>query len=286
MAESKISGIDRPYLRPIKPTYYDDGREIKLLHYVFGLPNLEEIRGSPSKVLEAIDEFGRTKQFMINVGTAKGAVVTDLIAKVKPETMVELGGYVGYSAILFGDAVRRAGGRKYYSLETNPEFVAVQSMMLELAGLRDFVEIILGPGGVSLRKLWSSGSISRIDLLFLDHDKPAYVPDLKLCEQLGLVTVGSVIAADNMITPGNPEYIRYVRSSVAEKRKAVADTSTSDDNDMKDNMSGNPNLIYESVFVDSFEPSGVPVSTTSSILHVRSALDLSTIWHGILTCSS
>ncbi|KAK2786512.1 hypothetical protein FQN52_007818 [Onygenales sp. PD_12] len=258
MADTKIPGIDRPYLRPTTKIYYNDGREIELLHYVYSLPNLEEIRGSPSKVLEAIDEFGRTKRFMINVGTAKGAIVTDLIAKVKPETMVELGGYVGYSAILFGDAVRRAGGRKYYSLETNPEFVAIQSMLLELAGLRDFVEIIIGPSSVSLRKLWSSGSINRIDLLFLDHDKPAYTADLKLCEQLGMVTMGSVIAADNMITPGNPAYLRYVRSSVAEKWKAVADTSSSDNDDLKDNLYGNPNLIYESVFVDSFEPSGEP----------------------------
>ena len=37
----------------------------------------------------------------------------------------------------------------------------------------------------------------RIDLLFLDHYKPAYTRDLKLCEELGLVAQGSIYVADN-----------------------------------------------------------------------------------------
>ncbi|MGG6496026.1 UNVERIFIED_CONTAM: hypothetical protein NY603_24215, partial [Bacteroidetes bacterium 56_B9] len=60
-----------------------------------------------------------------------------------------------------------------------------------------------------------------IDLMFLDHYKPAYTTDLKLCEELKLVTPGSVLAADNVIKPGNPPYLEYVRSSVKEKREKV-----------------------------------------------------------------
>ena len=33
----------------------------------------------------------------MNVGDDKGRIVTDLIADRKPEVMVELGGYIGYS---------------------------------------------------------------------------------------------------------------------------------------------------------------------------------------------
>ncbi len=61
----------------------------------------------------------------MNVGPDKGKIVSDLIAEVKPEIVVELGGYIGYSSLLFGDAVRKAGGKHYYSLERNPEFAAV-----------------------------------------------------------------------------------------------------------------------------------------------------------------
>jgi catechol O-methyltransferase len=68
--------------------FFDDGREVELLHYVYSHPQLESIRGSPERVLEAIDEFGRTKKYLMNVGEDKGRIVCDLIQEVKPKTMV------------------------------------------------------------------------------------------------------------------------------------------------------------------------------------------------------
>jgi catechol O-methyltransferase len=68
--------------------FFDDGRELELLHFVYGKPDIEEIRGNPHKVLAAIDEFARTKKYLMNVGEDKGKIVTELISEVKPETMV------------------------------------------------------------------------------------------------------------------------------------------------------------------------------------------------------
>ncbi|EFW23103.1 hypothetical protein D8B26_006628 [Coccidioides posadasii str. Silveira] len=250
----------------------DDRREIELLHYVYSRPNLEELRGCPEKVLGAIDEFGKKKAYLMNVGQRKGKIVTSLIEEVKPQVMIELGSYVGYSAILFGDALRRVGGKKYYTLEKSPEYAAVANMLLDLAGLRDFVKVLVGSSDVLLHKLCTTGEIITIELMFLDHFKPAYTTDLKLCEQLGMVAAGTVLAADNMIMPGNPVYLDYVRSSVETKR-SKAKTSPSGyeifsqnimswyvDRDAKPAFDavGNPNLIYESRLVESFEPSGEP----------------------------
>lgn len=68
--------------------YFDDGREIELLHFVYGRPNIDELRGSPEKVLAAIDEYGRATKYLMNVGEDKGKIVTNLIAEQKPKTMV------------------------------------------------------------------------------------------------------------------------------------------------------------------------------------------------------
>lgn len=68
--------------------FFDDGREIELLHFIYDKPDIDEIRGSPEKVLAAIDDFGRTKKYLMNVGEDKGRIVCDLIAEVKPQTMV------------------------------------------------------------------------------------------------------------------------------------------------------------------------------------------------------
>lgn len=68
--------------------FFDDGREIELLHFIYDLPDIESIRGSPQKVLDAIDLYGRTKKYLMNVGEDKGRIVADLIKEVKPQTMV------------------------------------------------------------------------------------------------------------------------------------------------------------------------------------------------------
>lgn len=251
------------------------------MHFVYGKPDIEEIRNNPQKVLAAIDEFARTKKYLMNVGEDKGKIVSDLISQVKPQVMVELGGYIGYSCILFGNAVREAGGSRYFSLERNPEFAAVIASLADLAGLSDTIKVVVGSSDASIRRLHSTGALKRIDLMFLDHYKPAYTTDLKLCEELGLVTVGSVLAADNVIKPGNPPYLEYVRSTTEQKRKNTAgqtvngvDTRFADrtskqyqrrqgDEKLDESRTGNPNLVYDSKLINSWEPSGVPVSGIS-----------------------
>lgn len=234
---------------------------MQLLHFIYNQPNLDEVQGHPQKVLDLIHEFEK-QTFFMNVGVEKGKIVTDLIAEIQPHTMIELGCYVGYSAILFGDAVRRAGGKRYLSLELNPTFAAISNQLVELAGLRGIVHIIVGRSDTSLHKLYTSGEVKHVELMFIDHYKPGYTADLKLCEHLGMISKGSVMAADNVLYPGNPPYLEYVRSTVEQKREAakkgVAGYDTKgisefsvhafvgkDDKPAFD-VVGNPNLVYES----------------------------------------
>jgi catechol O-methyltransferase len=196
---------------------------------------------------------------------------------------VELGGYVGYSCILFGDALRKAGGDRYYSLEMNPEFAAVILSLVDLAGLSDIVKVVVGSSDASLARLCSEGLLRHIDFMFLDHYKPAYVTDLKLCEQLDLIKPGSILVADNVVKPGNPPYLSYIRSSVQEKKRNFQNFTEDGVNGSMPNditrqyekrygipslkmRKGNPNLVYESTLVKSFEPTGVPVSDWGNFL--------------------
>lgn len=274
----------KAYAEQEEGTFFDDGREIELLHFVYSQENIDEIRGSPEKVLAAIDKYGRTKKYLMNVGDDKGKIVTDLIAEVKPKIMVELGGYIGYSCILFGAAVKKAGGQKYYSLERNPEFAAVIMALADLAGLSDVVKVVIGASDAGIKRLHAEKAFDHIDLMFLDHYKPAYTSDLKLCESLSLVKEGTVLAADNVIKPGNPVYLEYVNASPAKKREAAAkggETNTNGaemderwkkqyekrvkEETVDQTVTGNPNLIYDSKIVHSYEPTGVPVSNAAHL---------------------
>lgn len=161
-------------------------------------------------------------------------------------------------------------------MERNPEFAAVIASLVDLAGLSDVVKVIVGASDASLQRLHQNGTLTEIDMMFLDHYKPAYKTDLKLCEELGLIKPGTVLAADNVITPGNPPYLEYVRSSVADKRNAAEqEEETQPDSRFKDRTArqyqkrqgdealaarkGNPNINYKSTLVKSFEPTGEEV---------------------------
>jgi catechol O-methyltransferase len=63
------------------------------------------------------------------------------------------------------------------------------------------VHVVVGPCDRSVERLKAEGELDHIDMLFIDHYKPAYTFDLKLCESLGLVREGSMIIADNVIHP-------------------------------------------------------------------------------------
>ncbi|KAE9375908.1 S-adenosyl-L-methionine-dependent methyltransferase [Stipitochalara longipes BDJ] len=259
----------KAYAAQEEDVFFDDGREEELVNFVKSKPN---VRGSPSAILKAIDEFGRTKKYLMNVGEDKGRIVTDLIHETKPEIMLELGGYCGYSTILFADAQRAAGGKRYYSLERSPKFAKVIETLVGIAGLSDFVEMVVGPSNEGIRTLHTVGKVKKIDMMFLDHYKPAYTTDLKLCESLGLIQKGTVLAADNVIKPGNPPYLEYVRSSVEEKRKRLleqrkkdtenfpgrAASQYGDVEELSTEVKGIPEIVYESRLVNSFEPTGVP----------------------------
>ena len=196
-----------------------DGRETALLRYVYSHPALEELRGSPSQILRVMDEFAAQEKFLINVGPDKGEKIHGLIEDAKPTVLVELGGYVGYSAISFADAMRRAHRKikpdlRLWSLEFDPLVASIAMSFIELAGLSDIAKVVVGPAADSIQRLHAEQTLTTIEFLFLDHVEDLYISDLKVCERLGLLKPGSMVVADNIRLPGAPEYLSYVRQHV------------------------------------------------------------------------
>lgn len=176
-------------------------------------------------MLAAMDEYAAKKEFLISVGADKARTLSNLILEEKPCVLVECGGYVGYSAILWADAMRWAVGEDQaddstqpsvphvWSLELSPEYAAVAAEMVGMTGLSEFVTIVVGPSEGSLGRLHAEGVWKQgIDVLFLDHVESLYVQDLKVCEGLGLLKAGTLILADNVVRPEAPDYDQYVRA--------------------------------------------------------------------------
>ena len=189
-----------------------DGREEALARFVVERAE----RGDIDEVIRLIDLFAYEKSFLINVGDEKGALLDAAIAKARPQLLLELGTYCGYSALR---CIRAAPpSARLVTVEFNPANAAIAQRIIAHAGVGDRIEVVagtLGDGGVTARALHDRLGIGResVDFLFLDHDKHAYVPDLEHILREGWLHPGSVVMADNMRIPGAPEYRAFMKKN-------------------------------------------------------------------------
>lgn len=155
----------------------------------------------------------------------------------KPKVFVEFGTFVGTSAIAWAAMLRDFHGPdakdiKVFTFEFDPKVAEVARDLIKIAGVDDVVEVFVGPGSESLKKLHAEGRVKAggVDAVFIDHWEKYYLPDLKLCEELKLFHKGSVVMADNTDMPGAPDYLAYVRKggegSVKYETQSIASEST------------------------------------------------------------
>lgn len=185
-----------------------DGREEQCARYV----EEHARKGDLDGVIAAIDRYAYDEKFLINIGDEKGAILDAIITRVRPARMLELGAYVGYSALR---TVRRLPANGHlYSIELNAANAAIARRMADHAGVANrvtFVHGTLGDGGATVRALGELGfGAGNLDMVFIDHDKHMYRPDLERLLTAGWLHPGSVVVADNVGFPGAPEYKAYM----------------------------------------------------------------------------
>jgi catechol O-methyltransferase len=183
------------------------------------------LQGNPQAILEAIDSYAKTKKRMMVFQKNKLDISREVLEKVnpKPKVLVELGTYVGNSAVAWGAMLKEINGSsadevKVFSMELEKQFAEIANDFLDLAGLQGTVQIVQGQSSDSLKRLKEDKKLEKIDVLFLDHWEKFYLSDLQLCEDLGLFKKGTVIIADNTDMPGAPDYLKYVRSGGRENK--------------------------------------------------------------------
>ncbi|XP_045912011.1 catechol O-methyltransferase A isoform X1 [Micropterus dolomieu] len=170
------------------------------------------VRGDPDSVITAIDCFCKHTEWAMNVGDEKGAILDSVVMETSPSTVLELGTYCGYSAVRIARLL--SPETKLISVEMNPEYADVARQVIQHAGLQDKVCVLEGESADLIPKMADMFGIQTFDFVFLDHWKDHYLPDIRLLEDCGLLARGSVVLADNVVCPGAPEYLNYIRSSL------------------------------------------------------------------------
>jgi catechol O-methyltransferase len=174
--------------------------------------------GDPESVLAALDRFGRERSFLMNVGDRKGEILDAEVRAKRPARALEIGAFCGYSAVRIARLLRGWGGR-LVSLEASEENARVARAMVELAGLSDLVDVRHAKAEEAIPSLSAP-----FDLVFIDHWKDLYAPDLERLEKHGLLVPGSVVVADNVGLFDASDYFAHVRGSGRYDSRNVAST--------------------------------------------------------------
>jgi catechol O-methyltransferase len=186
-----------------------DGREAACAEYV----ETQARRGDIDDVLAAVDRFAYEKALLVNVGDEKGLLLDAAVRRAAPRLVLELGTYCGYSALRIA---RAAPAARVCSIEFSAANAEVARRIWAHAGVADRVTCVvgtLGDGGRTLDTLASEHDFkpAGLDLMFIDHDKRAYLADLNSVLDRGWLHPGSIVVADNVRVPGAPKYRAYMR---------------------------------------------------------------------------
>ena len=195
--------------RFIKTGQIGDGREAACAAYV----EANARRGDVDDVLRIIDRFATEESMLVNVGDEKGQLLDAAVRRADPKLALELGTYCGYSSLRIA---RAAPAAKVFSVEFAAANAEVARRIWAHAGVDDRVTCVvgtIGDGGLTLDALAGDHGFGAgtVDLLFIDHDKKAYLSDLQSILGRNWLHKGSIAVADNVRVPGAPKYREYMR---------------------------------------------------------------------------
>jgi predicted O-methyltransferase YrrM len=179
--------------------------------------NIDNNMDRASKVLQFLEKMAQ-KEFVPSIGPTKGKIITEIIKKYNPKTVLEIGTLYGYSAILMANILPVGG--KVVTIELDKLIAATARNNIADAGLSDKIDIVDANALEAISKL-----DLKYDLLFLDAAKDEYLKYLKSAENKNLKK-GSIVVADNVEVSKNEmlDYLEYVRSSGIYKSETIETT--------------------------------------------------------------
>ena len=144
-------------------------------------------------ILEESDRRGLPP---IHIRADEGQMLQFLVRSVGARRVVEIGTLGGYSGTWIARGLPPDG--KLFTLDHNPDHVAVAQESFKRAGVSGRVEIRLGDAGQSLAGLAKDAPY---DALFIDADRPSY--SSYLAWGIDHVRQGGLIAAHNAFFSGS-----------------------------------------------------------------------------------
>lgn len=130
-------------------------------------------------------------------GHVQGRLLSMFSQMIRPQRILELGTFTGYSALCLAEGLTENG--KVITIEHNDEMESAIRRNLALSPLGDKIELVIGDAKEELKRLGERREA--FDLVFIDADKKEYCDYLDLV--LPLMRSGGWILADNTLWDGH-----------------------------------------------------------------------------------
>jgi catechol O-methyltransferase len=99
------------------------------------------------------------------------------------------------------------------TIEADAQSADIARAIHQYAGVEKRITIVNDSTEKVIPRLGATFHVDSFDFIFIDHWKDVYLRDFKLLEACNLIQSGTVIVADNVIHPGAPDYLEYVRNN-------------------------------------------------------------------------
>jgi predicted O-methyltransferase YrrM len=181
-----------------------------------------------SRVLRELEQIA-IREHLPSVGPIKGKIISAIIKKYKPTTILEIGTLHGYSAILMAadllsvnDNNNNKIDEKLVTIEIDKNLTNIAKKNIDKAGLSNKIKVICDNALDVIPTLDGY----KFDLIFLDAVKNEYLQYLRLIEAKDLLKEGAIVVADNVIIYENEmqDYLEYVRNSFRYNSKSTETT--------------------------------------------------------------
>ncbi len=160
---------------------------------------IEEHTTNENEVLYKLNRATHLKTFYPNMlsGHVQGKFLEMISYMIRPQFILEIGTFTGYSAICLAKGL--APGGKLITLESNEEMENFALEYIGMSGMEDRIELMMGDALEII-----PGLKEQFDLVFIDADKEQYTGYYELV--LPKVRDGGFILADNVIWGGKAVY--------------------------------------------------------------------------------
>ena len=126
-------------------------------------------------------------------GYLQGKLIEHISKMIRPEKILEIGTYTGYSAICWAKGLKENG--KIHTIEINDERESIIKKYFKKANVESKIKLHLGDALEIIPTI-----DEKFDIVFIDADKPNYLKYYNLV--IGKLKKGAYIIADNVLWSG------------------------------------------------------------------------------------